>query len=402
MSFVDIDLGASDTRYVGNNKIIRILPNRIAFDTNNGPNGFTPVELEVDNPDKIESCLEFIVTKDESGVADAEKSTYFPMHFLMGSIAERSGLPFVSPVKDKHKTNQIVNYASMIACMTMTKILDNIDDDETTLGICLPYTHTTPDDIAKYKREITGKFEVFLPKYKGGTTISINVTKAGYATEGVVSILSFFMNTDSIDNRGEDPFVKENKKYSNPNYYTVSIDIGHSTTDFAVFKGSSLINSTVNTVNEGGISLVSAVTKALSKKEYGFSDSEIAEALSEGRIRIGASDRYIEFYDELKDAKEKLANSIYERMSKWFDEIGDIQAYKIGLVIVSGGGSLSSGYIDENGEFHETVPSIVDIMKDKIHDKFPGADIKRHSDDARMANIKGIFANSMIKLRSAN
>jgi hypothetical protein len=68
----------------------------------------------------------------------------------------------------------------------------------------------------------------------------------------------------------------------------------------------------------------------------------------------------------------------------------------VNSIIVSGGGSVASQYIDENGEAVITSAPMSEYVTEELQKWSPRTAVIEYGDEARFANIKGLFIRAML------
>ena len=111
------------------------------------------------------------------------------------------------------------------------------------------------------------------------------------------------------------------------------------------------------------------------------------QALIEGRVRNG--NKMIPIPDIIEKAKSTVARSIVRDIDSYFTRIGT-PLTEINYIIVSGGGSVASGYIDDDGKYVTTSKSMSDYITDALVDICDGIEVIHYGDEPRLANIYGL------------
>lgn len=388
--FAAIDLGASGSRVCTDNGIISVLPNNVTY----LPNG-TVSELSSD-VNEIEFNLE--VQIDKEGYTSENK--FFPAHVLMGAMAERyRGTPDV-PKVDAHKYMQRINYISSVvsvAVMLMKYGTDTarFEGDVPVVSLYLavpPIEHSTA--VQKFKDELVGKYTVAFPKFNGGQSITFIIDDVFCERESMMAITSFIFSPATMRPKEETKeFLKD---------YLVSVDIGASTTDIIAIKDGQFLDKTGQTFKTGGNILRDNVANMLTEK-YGFSipDELVDKAIMEGRLQLG--NEYQDISDILDLAKREFAKSITVHLPSYFNRVG-IPIQMIKGMLVSGGGSLASQYVNDNGETVETSKSMSHYVTEDLKTSARGLRVIQYGGEARFANIKGLFVRARVleKIKERN
>ena len=93
--------------------------------------------------------------------------------------------------------------------------------------------------------------------------------------------------------------------------------------------------------------------------------------------------------DIIEKAKSTVARSIVRDIDSYFTRIGT-PLTEINYIIVSGGGSVASGYIDDDGKYVTTSKSMSDYITDALVDICDGIEVIHYGDEPRLANIYGL------------
>lgn len=370
MEFVALDLGASSTRYVSNNGKVGILPNNMVF---------LPMEARVDlEPynDEIEGALDVTIECDK-------ESEHFPVRVLIGSMAERYSPTNVRPSVLMNKYMQQINYVSAAVASAVSKIKNNLGDN------LLLYLALPPIEVSigkdKVKESLIGKYKVTFNKLN--KTVEFNIVDVTCFEESFMAILSYFFDVNG-------KLREQAKKYSTGNI--LSLDIGASTTDLVVVSDMKYIERSGQTYKTGG-NVAREFLRDDLRALYGYDvPEEIADmAMAEGRIQMG--NRYEDISKYVEAAKQKFAAQVVEQMQSYFRKV-NIPIQSIRAIIVSGGGSMRSEYVDESGNVVITSEPMSYYITKELNKVCPGVEVESHI-DARLANIYGLFIRANIDLR---
>ena len=370
MSFVAVDLGASSTRYVSDPGKISVIPNNmVLLDIN------TNVDLDPYD-DKVENALEVTIVKE----GDSE---YFPVKALIGQMAERYSSNNERPSVLRNKHVQRINYISGIVAAALSRLEHGIDEDVSLYVALPPIEARTAKAIVS--ENFTGRYTVKLPKYRGGAEISVNVVDVSCFEESFMAVLSYFFDITGVPRASA-------KKYMTGNI--LSLDIGASTTDLAIVKNGTYLDKSGQTYKTGGNIARDFLIDEIRGK-YGFdlpsNDAEVT--MSEGRIQLGNT--YADVSDIVAAAKSNFANSVVNQMQGYFRQV-DIPIQTIRAIIVSGGGSMQSQYIDDNGEEVETSKPMSYYITQALQAVCPGVDVEPYGESPRLANISGLFVRAKV------
>lgn len=382
-NFVAIDLGASGTRYTSDSGKIALMPNNMVF---------MDVTKEVDMEpydSSIENALEVIINK-EGGLVikkgDEENTiteTVFPAKALIGTMADRYASTNVRPSMLEHKYTQKINYVSVITTAAITRLTQNVGED-ITLYIALP-----PTEIKKAKEamlaNLVGKYIVEFPKFLGGATVKLNIQNVCFFEESFMAMVSYFFTMQGIPKEEAKPFMAGQ---------VLSLDIGASTTDIAIVKDGRYIDKSGQTFKEGG-NIARDELIDLIREEYAFElpidDAE--RTMSEGRLQLGSSYKVIS--DLVTEAKKVLAKQVVSNIESYFNR-KKIPLQSINAIIVSGGGSMQSQYINDNAEVVKTSEPLSEFVTEELKKISPNTKVVPYGDGARLANIKGLFVRAKV------
>ncbi len=370
MNFVAVDLGASGTRYTSDSGKVSMLPNNMVFLE---PDKKTDLEPQDTN---IESALEVKIVKDGD-------SKFFPVKALIGSMAERYSSNNERPSVMSNKHTQRINYVSGVVAAALSKIAYNLEDSIKLYVALPPIEVKTAKEIVKESFE--GDYTVTFPKYNGGTTVKLSLVDVSCFEESFMAMLSYFFSVNGTPN-------EEAKKYLIGN--VLSLDIGASTTDLAIVKNGRYLDMSGQTYKTGGNIARDYLIDAV-RARYGF-DLPIVDAettMAEGRIQLGS--KYEEIRDIVADAKKTFAKSVVSSMQGYFRQV-NIPIQSIKAIIVSGGGSMQSQYIDENGEVVKTSEPMSFYITESLKEICEGIEVEPYGDSPRTANITGLFIRAKI------
>lgn len=369
MKFCAVDLGASSTRFTSNNPKVSIIPNNMVFLDKD-----TFVDLKPQE-DTLVGSLEVIIEKEEA-------SDFFPVKALIGAMAERYSSENDRPSVMMNKHKQRINYVSGIVAAAFTRLMDNIEEDMD-LYVALP-----PIEVRHAKGIVAdnfkGSYKVTFPKYKGGTVLEFKITNVVCQEESLMSLTSFFFNMNGNPNEKSAAYTVGN---------ILSLDIGASTTDLAIVKNSRYNDKSGQTYKTGGnIARDYLIDEIRMVEGYDLPIEDAERTMAEGRLQMGNT--YKDVSDIVDRAKRKLAKQVVMQMQGYFRQI-DIPIQTIRAIIVSGGGSLPSQYI-QNGEVVETTKPMSFYITEYLQEVCPGVDVVPYGDDSRMANIRGLFIRASL------
>ena len=365
MDFVAVDLGASNTRYVSIDKKVNFIPNNVTFvDDLRGDIG----NESLDNV--LENNLDVTIEK-------SSESQFFPVRALIGSMSSRFSDVEIRPSQMIPKHRQRINYVSSVVAVAMSKLKNQNIGDKVNMFIALPPVEVTGSKDVVISN-IVGKYKVTFNKVGNpNTVVEFSINDVACYEESRLALLQFIFDEKHPERIGQ---------FSNTDI--LSIDIGASTTDFVIFKQGKYQNKTGNTIRYGGNVardyLITEVERQLGKT---LSIEAANQALIEGRVRNG--NKMIPIPDIIEKAKSTVARSIVRDIDSYFTRIGT-PLTEINYIIVSGGGSVASGYIDDDGKYVTTSKSMSDYITDALVDICDGIEVIHYGDEPRLANIYGL------------
>lgn len=370
MNFVAVDLGASSTRYTSDSGKVSIIPNNMVFLEPDEKVDLKPYD------DNIESALEVKIVKEG-------ESKFFPIKALIGTMAERYSSNNERPSVMSNKHTQRINYVSGLVAVALSKLTYKLEDN-IHLYVALP-----PIEVKTAKETVrenfAGDYVITFPKFNGGVTVKVSIVDVSCFEESFMAMLSYFFTTTGTVNDGA-------KKYLTGN--VLSLDIGASTTDLAIVKNGRYLDKSGQTYKTGGNIARDYLIDAVRAK-YGFDlppvDAETT--MAEGRIQLG--NRYEEISDIVVAAKKVFAKSVVGQMQGYFRQV-DIPIQTIRAIIVSGGGSMQSQYIDANNEVIKTSEPMSYYITESLKEVCEGVEVEPYGDSPRTANILGLFIRAKV------
>lgn len=368
MSFVAVDMGASGTRFAEDNGIINLLPNNMAFIDKESL-------VSSESPDVVESSLELVITK-----TDGPENEYLPSpsRVLVGIMAERSTEINEHPDVIKRKYEQRINYVSILASVAVSKLKYG-NNEPVDVYLAVPPVQLNKSRI-EFNDRLIGKYRVELPKYMGGVAVEFTIRSVTVHPESLMSITSFFFNVNGT-------LKEENKKYLAST--VLSLDIGASTTDLTIVKKGSFMDKSGETFNVGGNNSRIVMLDDI-REEYNMelSTSDANKTMEEGRLQLGSTYEVIDGI--IEKAKRTVAKKLSIAMQNYFPKI-DIPVQTVSAIVVSGGGSMQSQYVNDDGEVVKTSAPMSRFVTDEINTWTRGIEVIHYGDDTRLANIKGLF-----------
>jgi len=376
MSFVCVDIGASDTRYTDEHGEVRTVDNSMIFLPTEGSN-ITPDSQDLD------SSLELRIIKN-----DGDTLGNFPAYVMLGIMADRYRGYRTAPDINRVKHEQRVNYVSIVMVCGLSMIYAKENgrhmENDIVLNVAVPPTDVRAAADA-FSKGLVGSYTVEFPKYKGGVKVSFNIKKVNTYAESHMAVTSFF-----FDMKGK--AKNENKMLLKGT--VLSLDIGASTTDLTVIKNGRYLDRSGRTIRLGGNIARDKLIEEISIKfgiEYPIEEAE--KVMREGRIQMGNS--YEDAKELVNNAKRELAAQLMQYITNYFKSIG-IPMNLINAVVVSGGGSLPGKYKTENNAEFKTSEPMSKFITEELVGISKNTQVIEYGDDARLANIIGLYIRSML------
>ena len=373
MNFVAVDLGASDSRYTTENGQIMVMPNNMVF----LPQGETSL-LTPDAPD-IESCLEVQIRKE-----DGMECNHFPVNVLIGIMAERYGKLNERPSAQTSKSDQQINYVSTLVACALSRLKFGVDE-EIDLYLDVPPLQIHSARAKGFGALLPGKYVVYFPKYMGGAEVKVNIKSVHLFEESLMALTSFFFNMNGT-------LRDEHKKYFTG--ITLSLDIGASTSDLAVTKAGRYMDKSGNTYMIGGNVARDALADSI-RANYviDLPIEDLNKTMIEGRLQSG--NNYDDVSALVSEAKMDLARQLVSHVQTYFQRI-EIPLRTVNTIVVSGGGSMQSQYVNDEGEVIKTSEPMSYFVTQELTKISNGTAVVEYGEDARFANIKGLFIRAKI------
>lgn len=365
MDYVAVDLGASSTRYTTVDNKINFIPNNMFF-----VRDMSEKLTYSRNGDVVENNLDVSIWKDG-------ESKYFPMRALVGQMAARCSKYNDRPEQLKSKHDQAINYFSTILAVALSKLKVPELSEDINLFSALP-----PAEVEMYKdvfrQNLVGHYTVSFNKIgPSPVTVQFNIKDVYCYEESRMALVQFLL---------DDNYPDRITKFGNSTI--MSIDIGASTTDIAIFDKTQYIERTGRTYKVGGNTVREIISKSLmAKYSTEFSVSEVEQCLIEGRIKNG--NKYDVISDIVESAKMQVARQIASQLDQYFSSI-QMSIMSINYIVVSGGGSMDSSYIADDGQKISTSKPMSEYITQALRSICPNIDVVFFGDEPRTANIRGL------------
>lgn len=369
------DQGASSTRFSFNNS--KVYEN---------PNTFNVVDESADIR-LVPSSSDFVDNIDLTITKDGE-SDFFPVRILGGSLAFRYSSASIKPSMLDNKSKQAVNYYSIITAIASSMTMSGESYTDINCYICLPPVEITGNNENEdyVTSQLKGEYVVKLNKLN--KEIKFNIKDVYIFPESVMAVTAFLFNTDGTQR-------VDMAKYNNG--YILSFDLGASTADLALIKDRKFVEHTGHTYKLGG-NIIDEFMRNEIRRKFGneVTSDDIKEVVRTGKLPYGST--YKDMSAELKKSKQEFAKMLFERMETYFSAVG-VSLQSIKAVFISGGGSMSSSYLDDNGNVVVTSPSVSEYIKDIMNSVCDSVDmVSAPIENPRECNIVGtILHMNMIK-----
>jgi len=372
--FVAVDMGACSSRFCSVDGYIRVIPNNmVSLPT-------LDVTTLKEEPGDVENNLEVQIRKNSGEVFD----NCFPANVLLGFMAEKDRSVAERPSVMSHKHTQSINYISAVVCTALEVLRNGGASSPIALYLAVPPVEVHKAEEA-FRSGLIGKYEVYFPKFNGGVKVEFEIGSVDCTEESFMAVTSFF-----FDLSGK---VRDIAK-AHLRGKVISLDIGASTTDLAIIQDGKYLDKSGQTYRIGGNVARDELTALICEK-YAI-DLPIADAektMAEGRLQLGNS--YTDASVEVDEAKRGLANQLIQYMQTYFKRIG-IPIQMINTIIVSGGGSVQSQYITDDGEVVKTSEPMSHYVTQAMLEWSPSTEVVEYGDEARFANIKGLFIKAKL------
>lgn len=377
MDFVGVDIGASNTRYCSNTGNIGVIPNCMVF-----VGASDDIRLEPYS-NTIESSLDVTINKE--GGDNPSNILKYPCRVLAGELADRHSPVLDRPSAMMNKHKQELNYVSILLAAAVAKLKDNLGEDIVLYLALPPVEAKSAADFVK--TNLVGKYTINMTKYNKGTTVKLNVTDVVCYEESFLALIAYFFNMDGSPKQTAMEYAKGN---------VMSMNIGQSTSDFAIASNLRYLEKSGQTYKTGGNVAKNVLANHI-RTVYGFdmTDEQLDMAMMEGRLQVGND--YIELSEAINNAKKEMAEQVSVQIQNYFRAI-NIPIQNIRAIVVSGGGSMRSEYIDDNGQLKVTSDPASKFITDKLSMVCPGVRVIPYEDNPRLADIKGLFIRAMLDM----
>lgn len=372
MKFLALDMGASGTRFACDDQSIRQIPNNMVF--------LEPEEnvMLKKNSDDLMSNLEVSIEKDSP-------NDYFPCRALIGEMANRHSSSNVRPSGLKNKTDQKVNYISIMTSAAISLIALNENEQNIEIFVALPPAEARVAS-EKIKNNLLGSYKVSFPRLD--KEVTFNVTNVTTYEESFLAMLAFFFETDFKPKKAAIEFKTGN---------LLSLDIGASTTDLVIVENLKYLERSGQTYKTGGNIAIDILTDII-RSEYGYDmPVDVAtRAMAEGRMVLG--NKHEDISRQVKQAKKEYAREVVANIQSYFRKV-NIPIQSIRAIMVSGGGSMQSQYIDESSNVVVTVAPMSEFITEQLKDICDSVEVRAYDGNPRTANITGLLTRVNLEMK---
>lgn len=384
MTGICVDLGASGSRITGANGIIDTLPNDLVFVDRTEA---VDIDVTLSNTDKyLDFCsaADILIEK-----TSGEQNNAFPARVLMGSLAHRYASSTLKPSVMANKAKQKINHVNLLVAVAEQLYVRNVDPSNVTIYVALPPLEVTKDVKDALNLMLAGTYKIVLNKLNA--SFDVNIVSVKCYPESYMALAAFFFDFPTCAFNAEHA-----SKYGNG--YTLSLDIGASTTDAYIAENMVPQEQTGQTIKTGGNIIELGVANGIRQK-YGYDATNeiLSSAVREGRLLYGNG--YVDITDILRKAKRDFARAILNDLQSYF-RLVNVPLQAIQTIVVSGGGSLPSYYVDANGKTVVTCEPVSEfITKELLNILEEGTTINVvPMDDARTANVRGLYVRYMMDM----
>ena len=368
-----VDMGASMTKYA----VVEPSVGNVSFPNNmivsDAPSGVYKLsDNRLDNYEMRFTCPE----QDKSGTP---LEGIVDKYISFGKYAARSRQTAIKPSVDNKKCTQAINYASVIATIAYEVSRGNL------WGKIKVMLAVPPVEIAQAKeafKALIGKYEVTL--VGGGSRITdedvvFEIVEVSCFEESMLTCTSFL-------------FSKRGPRHPELLGKTLLVfDIGASTTDVGVVKKGVYWDKSQQTLRIGGNMIRDGIKDALYEEyEILLEGDELEEAITLGKVEICGEEQSI--VELLNREREHCAAEIREQMSTYFKRTG-VDIKTIGAIVLSGGGSLSSGGAgtEEESISEKDTRSVGSYICEAL-----GLKGFYYGSEARFANVEGLVLRALL------
>jgi len=379
-TFVGIDLGASQTRFISDDAKIYEMGNNIKEINPDEKLRSRPWAAETWE-DEVLGSLDIEIDRIEGPTTHLKKKA----RYLVGTLANRMGASS-TPNSLQNKAEQNINYTNAILAAALSKLFSNSDGD-IKLYIALPPIELTAraTSEAQLTEELIGSYVV---KFNANINrvVTFRIVSVTCVEESFLTLASFFFKPEGGFRPEAKPYVRGN---------VLGIDIGASTTDLGVMQDCHILEKSGETYKLGGNLVLSIIADGI-RASYGYDPEkeELQAAVETGMLEQGETQ--INIARLVEEAKKEFALRLVEKMQDYFTKIA-ITPNKFKAVVVGGGGSMGSFTVDENGNPFETTHPMSEYIWQEFKKVSGNVPVIQVSADPRHANINGLYIKAIVE-----
>lgn len=379
-TFVGIDLGASNTRYVSDNGKFYEVENNIKEVAIN-----EVIRMKPWSADTYEEVVRGSLDLEIYRVDGATEHIKAGARYLVGQLATRIGAS-ITPNGLQSKADQSINYTNALVSCALSKLFMDENMGSLDVYLALPPVELSNKSVSdqKFANELVGSYRV-----KFNSTIQreiqFTIQSVTCVEESFLTLISFFFNISG-------GFRPESAPYQDGN--VLGIDIGASTTDLAAVKNVKFIDKSGQTYKIGGNLVLDLVADGI-RAQYGYDPErdELQKAVETGRIMQGAN--LVDVSNLVVEAKKEFAIKLVDMMKGYFTKIA-MQPHTFKAVVVGGGGSMHSESVEEDGKVVQTSQAMSEYIWNEFKNICPSVPVIQVSSDPRHANITGLYIRALV------
>ena len=105
--------------------------------------------------------------------------------------------------------------------------------------------------------------------------------------------------------------------------------------------------------------------------------------------------QYVDISNVLKQIKRAFAKELFKQMQTYFRKI-NMPLKLVDTIVVSGGGSMQSQYIDANNETQVTSEPVSYYLAQELQKLSEATRVEYYGDTPRFANISGLYIKALV------
>lgn len=289
-------------------------------------------DLDLSSPENV---LDFSIKFGEVEKSAFDKTikritdTIENQRWILGKLAEDMSSSHQSLASDSLKVEQEEFYLNILGVIYSTMLEHKLKKGDLTVGILVP-----PRDYFNELKEVLfgvlGR-EITITNNTTGEKVVIDLKRENILIkpESVVSFISCF-----VDDKNE--ITELGEKYGE--LLNVSVDMGHSTTDFAMMEEWEPKKNSFKTTDFATTQLLAFLSEEIQRKYNGYipNEKELVKAFHTGNLTTGATVQWVG--EEITVANKKFALALYDEVFKYLRSHG-YNLQQVAAFMFSGGGS---------------------------------------------------------------